>query len=288
MFRICSSYSAVPREYISDLLEGGHKFLVFAHHKGMLDAISECLTSKVSNCFAWKFSCAHPPRRLSSQFVVWISPRSLSFVPFCPPISFLFAPLLRLPTCLYFILFSFLFPMPSSFFLPISYILPTRFHGSSFSHSFLVILATITLLLIILSFSFIVSCPFFRVFVRSFFRVSVRSFVCLFVRSFVCSFVRVSVLSLVRSFVCLSVCLFVRSSVRVSVRSFVCLFVRSFVCLFVRSFVCCVRFLFVRSFLCLFVRLFVCSFGCFSFCPIEAPIHPHRWQHSSRREAVAV
>lgn len=35
------------REYILDLLEGGHKFLVFAHHRDMLDAISQCLTKKV-------------------------------------------------------------------------------------------------------------------------------------------------------------------------------------------------------------------------------------------------
>lgn len=30
-----------------DLLEGGRKFLVFAHHKDMLDAICSCLTQKV-------------------------------------------------------------------------------------------------------------------------------------------------------------------------------------------------------------------------------------------------
>ena len=37
------------RNYILDLLEGGRKFLVFAHHKDMLDAICSCLTQKVSS-----------------------------------------------------------------------------------------------------------------------------------------------------------------------------------------------------------------------------------------------
>jgi len=35
------------RDYILDLLESGRKFLVFAHHKDMLDAICNCLTQKV-------------------------------------------------------------------------------------------------------------------------------------------------------------------------------------------------------------------------------------------------
>lgn len=36
------------RDYILDLLESGRKFLVFAHHKKMMDAITSCLTQKVS------------------------------------------------------------------------------------------------------------------------------------------------------------------------------------------------------------------------------------------------
>lgn len=35
------------RDYILDLLESGRKFLVFAHHKNMLEAICNCLTQKV-------------------------------------------------------------------------------------------------------------------------------------------------------------------------------------------------------------------------------------------------
>jgi len=35
------------RDYILDLLESGRKFLVFAHHKDMLEAICNCLTQKV-------------------------------------------------------------------------------------------------------------------------------------------------------------------------------------------------------------------------------------------------
>ena len=35
------------REYIMDLLEGGHKLIVFAHHLNMLDVISEALVKKV-------------------------------------------------------------------------------------------------------------------------------------------------------------------------------------------------------------------------------------------------
>ena len=33
--------------YILDILEGGRKLIVFAHHKAVLDAISECLSGKV-------------------------------------------------------------------------------------------------------------------------------------------------------------------------------------------------------------------------------------------------
>lgn len=35
------------REYIFDLLEGGHKMIVFAHHMLMLDAICKALLNKV-------------------------------------------------------------------------------------------------------------------------------------------------------------------------------------------------------------------------------------------------
>ena len=35
------------RGYILDLLEGGRKLIVFAHHKSVLDSISECLLDKV-------------------------------------------------------------------------------------------------------------------------------------------------------------------------------------------------------------------------------------------------
>ena len=35
------------REYIFDLLEGGHKMIVFAHHMQMLDAICTALLKKV-------------------------------------------------------------------------------------------------------------------------------------------------------------------------------------------------------------------------------------------------
>ena len=41
--RTCSFF----RDYILDLLESDRKFLVFAHHKDMLDAICNCLTQKV-------------------------------------------------------------------------------------------------------------------------------------------------------------------------------------------------------------------------------------------------
>ena len=36
------------RDYILDLLEGGRKLIVFAHHKSVLDSVCECLHSKVS------------------------------------------------------------------------------------------------------------------------------------------------------------------------------------------------------------------------------------------------
>ena len=41
--RTCSFF----RDYILDLLESDRKFLVFAHHKDMLDAICNWLTQKV-------------------------------------------------------------------------------------------------------------------------------------------------------------------------------------------------------------------------------------------------
>lgn len=43
-----TSASKIPavRDYILDLLESGRKFLVFAHHKKMMDAITSCLTQK--------------------------------------------------------------------------------------------------------------------------------------------------------------------------------------------------------------------------------------------------
>ena len=41
--RTCSFF----RDYILDLLESDRKFLVFAHHKDMLNAICNCLTQKV-------------------------------------------------------------------------------------------------------------------------------------------------------------------------------------------------------------------------------------------------
>ena len=36
------------RDYILDLLEGGRKLIVFAHHRSVLDSVCECLHSKVS------------------------------------------------------------------------------------------------------------------------------------------------------------------------------------------------------------------------------------------------
>ncbi|EDO49581.1 predicted protein, partial [Nematostella vectensis] len=41
-----ASKIAAVRNYVLDLLEGGHKFLVFGHHQDMLDAISDCLMHK--------------------------------------------------------------------------------------------------------------------------------------------------------------------------------------------------------------------------------------------------
>ena len=38
----------VCRGYILDLLEGGRKLIVFAHHKSVLDSISGCLLDKVT------------------------------------------------------------------------------------------------------------------------------------------------------------------------------------------------------------------------------------------------
>ena len=35
------------KAYVLDLLEGGHKFLVFAHHKIVLDCLQEELEKKV-------------------------------------------------------------------------------------------------------------------------------------------------------------------------------------------------------------------------------------------------
>ena len=36
------------RDYILDLLEGGRKLIVFAHHKVVLDAICEAIDGKVA------------------------------------------------------------------------------------------------------------------------------------------------------------------------------------------------------------------------------------------------
>ena len=45
---ICAMLSAASySNYILDLLEGGRKLLVFAHHKTVMDAISGCLQDKV-------------------------------------------------------------------------------------------------------------------------------------------------------------------------------------------------------------------------------------------------
>ena len=38
------------RDYIMDLLEGGRKLIVFAHHKVVLDAICEATDNKVRTC----------------------------------------------------------------------------------------------------------------------------------------------------------------------------------------------------------------------------------------------
>lgn len=48
-YETCACKIPAVREYILDLLESGHKFLVFAHHKSMLDAICNCLTQKKYN-----------------------------------------------------------------------------------------------------------------------------------------------------------------------------------------------------------------------------------------------
>jgi len=45
-FETCACKIPAVRDYILDLLESGRKFLVFAHHKDMLDAICNCLTQK--------------------------------------------------------------------------------------------------------------------------------------------------------------------------------------------------------------------------------------------------
>ncbi|KAL9967490.1 hypothetical protein ACROYT_G025722 [Oculina patagonica] len=45
-FETCACKVPAVRDYILDLLESGRKFLVFAHHKSMLDAICNCLTQK--------------------------------------------------------------------------------------------------------------------------------------------------------------------------------------------------------------------------------------------------
>ena len=41
------------RDYILDLLEGGHKLIVFAHHKVVLDAICEAIDGKVDSIPAY-------------------------------------------------------------------------------------------------------------------------------------------------------------------------------------------------------------------------------------------
>ena len=38
-------------DYIRELLEGEYKFLVFAHHQIVLDAIEETVSKKVKGCF---------------------------------------------------------------------------------------------------------------------------------------------------------------------------------------------------------------------------------------------
>lgn len=45
-FETSASKILAVRDYIIDLLESGRKFLVFAHHKMMLDDIASCLTQK--------------------------------------------------------------------------------------------------------------------------------------------------------------------------------------------------------------------------------------------------
>lgn len=45
-FETCACKIPAVRDYILDLLESGRKFLVFAHHKDMLNAICNCLTQK--------------------------------------------------------------------------------------------------------------------------------------------------------------------------------------------------------------------------------------------------
>lgn len=45
----CSVKIQAVTQYVSDLLEGGHKFLVFAHHKEMMDAVSTFLKEKGHN-----------------------------------------------------------------------------------------------------------------------------------------------------------------------------------------------------------------------------------------------
>jgi len=48
-FETCACKIPAVRDYILDLLESGRKFLVYGHHKNMLDAICTCLTKKVSH-----------------------------------------------------------------------------------------------------------------------------------------------------------------------------------------------------------------------------------------------
>ena len=52
---VCVLYGC--RGYILDLMEGGRKLIVFAHHKSVMDSISECLLSKVAHIIALCLAC---------------------------------------------------------------------------------------------------------------------------------------------------------------------------------------------------------------------------------------
>ena len=48
---VCARVCVCCRGYILDLMEGGRKLIVFAHHKSVLDSISECLLNKVYSTY---------------------------------------------------------------------------------------------------------------------------------------------------------------------------------------------------------------------------------------------